>query len=45
MTNWISAKICYLLVVPLQNSLPADVPEPAAVKKGVPYFFDLDIEF
>ncbi len=31
--------------MPLQNSRPAGVPEPAAVKKDIPYFFDLDIEF
>lgn len=45
MTNSISAEICYLLLMPLQNSRPAGVPEPAAVKKDIPYFFDLDIEF
>ncbi len=45
MTNSISAEICYLLLMPLQNSRPVGVPEPVAVKKDIPYFFDLDIEF
>lgn len=45
MTNSISAEICYLLLMPLQDSRPTGVPEPAAVRKDVPYFFDLDIEF
>ena len=45
MQSSISAEICYLLLMPLQAARPTGVPEPATVKKDVPYFFDLDIEF
>ncbi len=45
MHSSISAEISYLLLMPLQASRPTGVPEPATVKKDVPYFFDLDIEF
>jgi hypothetical protein len=45
-TNTIQpAEFCYLLLMPLQASLPGGIREPATVKKNVPYFFDLDIEF
>jgi hypothetical protein len=45
MHSSISAEISYLLLMPLQASRPTGVPEPATVKKDVPYFFDLNIEF
>lgn len=45
MAHSISAEICYLLLAPRQDSQLAGQREPAAVKKDVPYFFDLDIEF
>ncbi|MEW5958389.1 MAG: hypothetical protein AB1801_11725 [Chloroflexota bacterium] len=38
-------EFCYLLLMPRPASLPAGTREPATVKKDVPYFFDLDIEF
>lgn len=45
MSNFSAAEICYMVLIPLQTSLPTGVPSAAQVKKDIPYFFDLDIEF
>jgi hypothetical protein len=39
------AEFRYLNLMPLQSSRPVGVREPVTVKKDVPYFLDLDIEF
>jgi hypothetical protein len=41
----ITAQICYLLIVPLKSPRPEGVRAAVNVKKDVPYFFDVDIDF